>query len=146
VSRSGYVEDGDYALANLWPSIVDRTIKGKRGQSFLRELAKVLDEMPEKKLIADELITETGEVCAIGAVCKARGLDTSKVDIYDRYEVGKLVGIAPTLAAEIEYQNDDDFSCRRSVTPEERWVRMRKWVEDNLTDPQRKSGANETNR
>jgi hypothetical protein len=132
MSRSGYSEDGDYALANLWPNIVDRSIKGRRGQAFLTELAKALDEMPEKKLIDGDLITETGEVCAIGAVCKARGLDTSKVDVYDRYEVAKLVGITPTLAAEIEYQNDDDFGYRRSITPEERWIRMRKWVASML--------------
>lgn len=132
MSRSGYSEDGDYSLANLWPNIVDRAIKGKRGQAFLHELAKALDEMPEKKLIAGDLVTETGEVCAIGAVCKARGLDTSKVDIHDRYEVGKLVGIAPTLAAEIEFHNDDDFGYRRDVTPEERWSIMRKWVASQL--------------
>lgn len=135
MSRSGYYEDGDDNFSNLWPNIVNRSIKGKRGQAFLSELAKALDEMPEKKLIAGDLVTETGEVCAIGAVCKARGLDTSKVDVYDRYDVAGLVGIAPTLAAEIEYQNDDDFGYRRDVTPEERWTRMRKWVEKNLTAP-----------
>ena len=134
MSRSGYCEDGDNELANLWPNIVDRSIKGKRGQSFLMELAVAMDAMPEKKLIADDLVTETGEVCAIGVVCKARGLDTTGVDIHDRYEVGKLVGIAPTLAAEIEYLNDDDFGYRRCGTesPEQRWTRMRKWVTDNL--------------
>lgn len=134
MSRSGYCEDGDYDLSNLWPNIVKRSIKGKRGQAFLKELAAAMDAMPEKKLIANDLVTETGEVCAIGVVCKARGLDTNGVDIYDRDEVGKLVGIAPTLAAEIEYQNDDDFSYRRSETPEQRWARMRKWVTDNLKD------------
>lgn len=132
MSRSGYCEDGDYGAANLWPNIVDRAIKGKRGQAFLSELAKALDEMPEKKLISGDLVTEAGEVCAIGAVCMARGLDTSKVDIEDRYAVGALVGISGTLAAEIEYQNDDDFGYRRDVTPEERWTRMRKWVATQL--------------
>lgn len=131
MSRSGYSEDGDYAGANLWPNIVERSIKGKRGQSFLKEMAKALDDMPEKKLISGDLITETGEVCAIGAVCKARGLDVSSVDPDDRYDVGKLVGIAPTMAAEIEYQNDE---IRCSNSPEERWIRMRKWVGDNLME------------
>lgn len=132
MSRSGYSEDGDYSLANLWENIINRSIKGKRGQAFLQELAAALDAMPEKKLIAGELITETGEVCAIGAVCKARGLDTSNVDIYDRYEVGKLMGISPTLAAEVEHLNDDDFGHSRCSTPEERWTRMRKWVSNNI--------------
>lgn len=132
MGRSGYCEDGDYSMANLWPAIVQRSINGKRGQAFLKELAAAMDAMPEKRLIADDLVTETGEVCAIGAVCKARGLDTKGVDVYDRYEVGKLVGIAPTLTAEIEYLNDDDFGYQRSESPEQRWTRMRKWVEDQI--------------
>jgi hypothetical protein len=58
VSRSGYCEDGDTALVNLWPNILARAVKGKRGQAFLKELASALDAMPEKKLIAHDLITE----------------------------------------------------------------------------------------
>lgn len=129
MSRSGYSEDGDYATASLWESIVKRSINGKRGQAFLMELARALDEMPNKKVITNELITEAGEVCAIGAVFKARGLDVSAVDADCRYDVGKLAGISPSMAAEIEYQNDE---VRCSNTPEERWTRMRKWVADNL--------------
>lgn len=132
MSRSGYSEDGDYAGASLWENVVNRSIKGKRGQAFLRELVTALDAMPNKRLIAAELITETGEVCAIGAVCKARGLDVSHVDADCRYDVGKLVGIAPTMAAEIEYQNDE---VRCSNTPEQRWERMRKWAVDKLDSP-----------
>lgn len=131
MSRSGYSEDGDYAGANLWENIVNRSIKGKRGQTFLRELATALDEMPNKRLITDELISETGEVCAIGAVCKARGLDVNAVDADCRYDVGKLVDIAPTMAAEIEYQNDE---VRCSNTPEQRWTRMREWVAERLRE------------
>ncbi len=131
MSRSGYSDDGDYAAANLWENIVNRSIKGKRGQAFLAELAKAMDEMPDKKLIADDLVTETGEVCAIGVVCKARGLNVSAIDKDCRYDVGNLLGIAPTLAAEIEYQNDEaDRSYME--TPEQRWVRMRKWVAKQL--------------
>lgn len=135
MSRSGYSEDGDYALVNLWENIVNRSIQGKRGQAFLKELAAAMDAMPEKRLIADDLVTETGEACAIGVVCKSRGLDTSGVDVCDRYAVGRLVGIAPTLAAEIEYNNDE--RGRHDETPEQRWVRMRKWVYDCLTKKER---------
>jgi len=130
MSRSGYSDDGEYNLMNLWGNIVDRSIKGKRGQAFLRELAQAMDAMSAKRLIANDLVTETGEVCAIGVVCKARGLKTEDVDVYDRYAVGNLVNIAPTLAAEIEYHNDE---CgRHDETPEQRWARMRNWVDNQL--------------
>lgn len=130
MSRSGYSDECEYL--DLYRGNVERTIKGKRGQAFLREMAKALDEMPEKKLISGELVGESG-VCAIGAVCKARGLDVRKVDEFDPHEVADLVGISTPLAAEIAYLNDDnDFYYRRHETPEERWQRMRKWVQENI--------------
>lgn len=130
MSRSGYSDDGDYI--NLYRAAVNRAINGKRGQAFLQELARSLDKMPEKRLIAEELITNTGEVCAIGAVCKSRGISVLGVDYDDPYEVGKLVGISQAMAAEIEYENDE--RTRHDETPEHRWKRMRKWVADNLID------------
>jgi hypothetical protein len=130
MSRSGYSDDLEENLLNLYRGNVDRAIKGKRGQSFLKELAKALDEMPEKRLIRNELISEAG-VCAIGSFCKAHGLDVSKVDECDPQEVGDLVGIARPLAAEIAYLNDDHENYRfYQETPEQRWSRMREWVRD----------------
>lgn len=131
MSRSGYSDEGDYL--ELYRYTVERSITGKRGQAFLRELAKGMDEMTEKRLIADELVTATGEVCAIGVVCKARGLNTADVDFHDADAVGKLVGISRAMAAEIEYENDE---ARQDETPEKRWVRMRKWVDNNLEQPE----------
>ena len=131
MSRSGYSDDCEYL--ELYRATVDRTIAGKRGQAFLREMATAMDAMPEKKLIADELINAEGACCAIGTVCKARNIDVSKVDYYDPDEVGKLVGISRSLAAEIEYINDDDF--RYGESPEHRWERIRKWIDKNLMEP-----------
>lgn len=129
MSRSGYSEDGgDYA--DLYRGSVERAINGKRGQAFLKELAGAMDAMPEKKLIAHELISAEGAVCTIGVVCKARGIDVSKVDVGDADRVGGLVGIAQSMAREIEFENDE--RSRRDETPEQRWLRMRKWVNDNL--------------
>lgn len=129
MSRSNYVEDYDHM--NLYRATVERAIKGKRGQAFLKELAKALDEMPNKRLISSELITETGEVCAIGAVCKARGLNVEGIDTEDPDMVGGLVGISRSMAAEIEFENDE--VCEGS-TPEDRWTRMRRWVDSQLKD------------
>lgn len=138
MSRSGYTDDGDYI--NLYRAAVERAINGKRGQSFLQEMAKAMDEMPEKRLIASELIAESGEVCAIGSVCKARGLDVSKVDCYDADEVCSLVGISRAMASEIAFENDER---RRDETPEQRWVRMRKWITENLMTAPRGEGVGE---
>lgn len=128
MSRSGYSDDYDYS--NLYRGSVERAIYGKRGQVFLRELAEAMDAMPEKRLIAHELISESGEMCTIGVVCKKRGLDVNDIDIHDPSMVGALVGIAQSMAAEIEYKNDEGSGFKE--TPEDRWIRMRKWADDSL--------------
>ena len=59
MSRSGYddydgCENPEWALIR-WRGAVHSALCGKRGQAFLREMALALDEMGEKRLIADEL-------------------------------------------------------------------------------------------
>lgn len=130
MSRSGYSEDCDNL--NLYRGTVARTLRGKRGQQFLRELIAALDALPEKILIAGELITEHGECCAIGAVCKARSLDVSHVDYYDPERVGNLMGISSVMAAEIAFENDEAWA---DYGPELRWKRMREWATENLIAP-----------
>jgi len=132
MSRSGYSDDCENY--NLWRGVVSNAIGGKRGQAFLRALAEALDAMPEKVLIAGELVTEKGECCAIGAVCKARSLDVSNVDYEDPDRVAKLIDVAPAMAAEIAFMNDE--YGKENELPSERWTRMRKWVSDKLrTEP-----------
>lgn len=135
MSRSGYSDDGEYL--ELYRSSVDRSIKGRRGQFFLRELAQEMDKMPVKRLIKDALLDEQGEVCAIGVVCKARGIDIDQIDYFCPENVGKAVGISRALAAEIAYENDESVDWNSPAnapteTPEARWVRIRRWVEANL--------------
>jgi len=135
MGRSGYSDDwdGDGMPPEFWQQAVAQSIKGKRGQAFLRELATAMDAMTEKRLIAEELVTPEGECCTMGVICKARGLDLSEVDPYDREQVAKLFNIAPAMAAEIAHENDRDFEYKRSEEiPEKRWVRMRKWVRRNV--------------
>ena len=131
MSRSGYRDDYDYDGPNPWPASVARSIKGKRGQNFLKELAAAMDAMPEKALITDELVTADGSCCTIGVVCKARGLDVSNVEVEDSEAVGEVVGISKYMASEIEYFNDE--VCENQ-TPEERWVRMRAWVQCRIRE------------
>lgn len=133
MSRSGYTDDCDDVLAiGRWRGMVSSAIRGRRGQAFLREMAAAMDAMPEKVLIANELIDQDGDCCAIGSVCKARQLDVTGVDVNDRDEVGILVGIAPAMAAEIEHINDECGPYGRDETPESRWVRVRAWIDSKL--------------
>lgn len=132
MSRSGYSDDGEIPVA-LWRKAVDHAILGKRGQAFLYELAAALDAMPVKELIAEEIVSASGEVCAIGAVAVARKLDVTRLDDGDGEAVGQAFGVARTLACEIAYQNDEWGP--RAETPAERWLRMRAWVECQLQAP-----------
>jgi hypothetical protein len=82
MSRAQYSEDIDGWELIRWRGAVAKAIKGKRGQAFLREMLIALDALPDKRLIAREL-EKDGEVCAIGSVGKARGIDLSTVDPED---------------------------------------------------------------
>ncbi|KAB2839533.1 hypothetical protein F9K50_07400 [bacterium] len=130
MSRSGYSEDygeDNPGLLDLYRHAVDRALQGKRGQAFLKEMLAALDALPNKRLIADQFEDADGDVCALGSVGKARGLDMSKLEPGDNDNVGKLFGIARSMAAEIQFENDDDFCCREK-SPEARFARVREWV------------------
>lgn len=160
MSRSGYSDDCDdqWQFA-LWRGTVKRSLRGKRGQTFLKELLSALDAMPEKKLVrnvlevdgfagryedaiivgADSLVSEDGtvsaigDVCAIGAVGRARGVDMSKLDPEDIETVAETFGISGAMAREIVYWNDEGSSRE---TPEARYQRMRAWVVNQITPSQ----------
>lgn len=130
MSRSGYVDDGDLENWSLirWRGQVASAIRGKRGQAFLRELIAALDALPEKKLIANKLEL-AGNVCAIGSVGRARGVDMSTLDVYDYDKIAAVFGVAHQLVQEIEWMNDEGFYGH---TPEARWKFMRDWAVSNL--------------
>lgn len=148
MSRSGYSEDGDSdnPIMYLWQSIVDRAIGGKRGQKLLKDLADALDAMPLKRLVAGSFLRGAGEVCVLGALGIARGLDLSpleraaELNLDDEYTdvagpAGEAFGVARSMAAEIMWQNDGSSYSPfgKDETPEERWARMRAWVEKRIT-------------
>lgn len=127
MGRSGYSEDYDDNAGYLYRGAVQSAINGRRGQAFLKELLATLDAMPEKRLIAREL-EEDGDVCAIGSVGKARGIDLSELDPDDAEGVAATFGIAPAMAREIVFENDDEWGFSGNETPEARFERVRKWV------------------
>ncbi|MGE7207479.1 hypothetical protein ACQKJZ_17600 [Sphingomonas sp. NPDC019816] len=134
MSRAGYTEDYDFdQWAHIrWRGAVASSIKGKRGQAFLRELADALDAMPEKRLIAGDLEREDN-VCTIGSLGKVRGVDMAKLDPEDPGPIADAFGIAEPLVREIEYMNDE--AGWYNETPEARWKRMRAWVEASIMKP-----------
>ena len=134
MSRSGYSYDCSGAELNLWRGAVNRAIKGKRGQAFLRETLAALDAMPEKRLTVDTLHEPiSGEFCTLGAVGAARRMDMKPLEHADRESIAKAFGIAQALAAEIMFENDDwGYWGGSHDTPEQRWSRMRLWVAGNI--------------
>jgi hypothetical protein len=140
MSRSGYSDDCENIA--MWRGMVASATRGKRGQALLRALLEALDAMPEKRLIPHELESD-GEVCALGALGRARGMDISKLDPEEPEEVAAAFNIAPCLAQEIVYMNDE-YRARRydpkivgyvDMTPEERWQQMRDWVAKQIRRP-----------
>jgi hypothetical protein len=128
MSRSGYTNDCNYL--DLYREAVERAIHGKRGQAFLKALGKALDAMPVKRLIADDYLS-SGEVCAIAVLGLARGVEMSEwnADDPDHEAIGKAFNIAPSLSREVAYMNDEN---RHNESPEQRWIRMRAWVRENM--------------
>lgn len=127
MSRSGYTEDCEYL--ELYRNSVERALKGKRGQKFLRELAEAMDTMAVHELHAGTVLDAEGGVCAMGTVCIKRGLEIVP-EFDDPWVVAEYLGITKSMASEIAWINDE--ANLRNETPSERWTRVRKWVEDNL--------------
>jgi hypothetical protein len=134
MSRSGYVDDGDNWGLIRWRGAVASAIRGRRGQAFFAELLLALDAMPERRLI-DNALKADGGFCTIGVIGAARGLDMSKINPDDPEEVSRMFDIAEALAQEVAYMNDEDVPWFKEESPEERFVRMRKWVAMKIKVP-----------
>ena len=126
MSRSDYSYDFDSWALIRWRGAVASAIRGKRGQALFVEMKDALDAMPIKELIAEDLIRD-GEVCALGCVGLARGLDMTPLDPEDYDAVAAAFGLPEALVREIESVNDNDDSYSKE-TPERRWTRVREWV------------------
>lgn len=146
MSRSGYSDDCDNNWSHIcWRGAVNSALRGKRGQSFLRELAAAMDAMPVKRLVTEELQAD-GEFCTLGVVGNARGMDMHVIDPDDAETVAHKFGLASAMVREIVWENDEHpgvYGLRedgtqgwRRETPEERWSRMRAWVNSNLKGDQ----------
>lgn len=73
-----------------------------------------------------------GDVCALGALGRVRGLDMIGLNPDEPEGVAAAFDIASPLAREIVYMNDECINY--SETPERRWQRMREWIASQITD------------
>lgn len=123
------------------PNVLRDTVLGmrsERGQRFLRDLRDALDAMPQKRLVALKYKTSDGEYCAVGCVAEARGVDLSTVvdhtgdDAVDCFSVTLPfhLNVNGNVVAWIEAENDRTASTE---SPEDRWRRMRAWVEKYIS-------------
>lgn len=139
MGRHGYHDDLDQRDLAMWRGRVASAIRGKRGQAMLRELRDALDSMPEKRLIARVLQTKAGECCTLGRLAAVKGMDYTEYeddecaqqDLRDDLSVG--LNVSACLIQEVEYENDEGAW---EETPEQRWTRMRAWVERQLAKPE----------
>ena len=107
--------------------------KGKRGQVFFKALLDSLDGMGVKRLITGELEV-SGEFCALGVLGFSSGVDMAVIDPYEPQEVSEAFDIAGALAQEVMFMNDEYYYFVDFETPEQRWVRMRKWVSEQIVE------------
>lgn len=72
-----------------------------------------------------------GDVCALGALGRVRGMDMADLDPECSENVAAAFDIAEPLAREIVFWNDEAGPYQE--TPEQRWQRMRRWIESQIT-------------
>lgn len=143
--RINCVDEEDFpGQFNLWQANCLRSIKGKAGQSSLRDLEKALLALPSKRLIINELEDADGEVCAIGALAKYRGHTPRADPEYEMEEVGMEMGMPALVAWKIVSMNDLELDWRWDkqlgkqvqITPEERYERILRQVQQWLVAPE----------
>lgn len=150
MSRSGYSDEYECDYPNaiyLYRQAVDCAIVGKRGQKLFRDVVDALDALPYKRLAVGSFQRTDGEVCTLGALGCARELDMNDLNRYAqeamddewlaenvRNAAAEAFDIAPVLAAEVMYHNDEVEGrfYGAAETPEERWIRMRCWVASQI--------------
>jgi hypothetical protein len=153
MSRIGYSEEEDYpGQFGLWQANCSRSLRGARGQAALRELEAALLALPEKRLIAGELQNAEGEVCAVGALKKYRGITETNADPNrDMEEVGVELEMPRLVAWKVVYLNDIEIDGHYEIlegavqsryenvlrqfvppTPEDRYKRVLAWVQGQL--------------
>jgi hypothetical protein len=115
----------------LFRANVDRSLRGKKGQQELRELRDALLALRKKRLIAGALTDTKGNVCAIGAYAKHKGMDPASFYLWkiDPLVLGESCGMPDLVAWRIVEMNDVDLA---GINPNHRYDMMLGWVESKI--------------
>jgi hypothetical protein len=127
-------------------------VTGRKGQAALRALEAALVALPRPRLVAGQLVTAEGDVCAVGAL-KAHALATHTLkapvadaiklmvdtyaawfddeELFEEWEDETIIAavgcrMTPALAELVGEANDDPWPGPE--TPEQRYTRMLRWV------------------
>lgn len=108
MSRISYSDEEEFpGQFALWQANCRRSLHSKAGREALREVEAALVAMPEKHLIRG-YIEDEGQVCAIGAAIKARGLlDKVDEDDYTDDTAVELLGFPRLVAWKLVELNDE---------------------------------------
>jgi hypothetical protein len=143
--------DGEGVHPLMWEQTCRNAIRGQKGQAVLRELKEALLGLPQQRLI-DGAFSREGEVCALGALARHRFAAGQKIcwgesviaslpqleerlgdDLEEDFitlDLGERMGLKRALALAISFENDEGTWA--SETPEQRYWRILRWVENNL--------------
>lgn len=160
MSRIGWSEDESFpGQFEIWQANCRRSLRGRKGQAALRELETALVALESKRLIAHALENEDGDVCAIGALVKAKGIAPKADPEWQMEDVGVECGLPRLVAWKVVELNDIHLDGRYVVmegptrpterfryrgagggcgsifvplTPEERYTRVLAWVRSEL--------------
>lgn len=151
MSRSSYSDDyGDDfpGQIDLYRGNVARSIRSKAGQARLRELRDALLRLPAKALEADifaEGDMAAPRVCALGAwALDKHGGDpaAARAMLMDGYDADYRTAhaLAPhgwpkLVVMEAIFVNDEGEYVCQTETPEQRYIRVLKWVEKSVLPP-----------
>jgi hypothetical protein len=152
-------DDCDRIPEGLWKGATKQAFNSKHGQAILRDVEAALLALPDKRLIRDQLATDTGEVCLVGAYCafkveqetgashrlavkslaESRGgysgnrfgnnPDDDAADIFDTAYEGQRRGMRHVMAWELANLNDNELAM---LTPEQRYDRCLEFVREHL--------------
>lgn len=138
---SRFNDYGEEDFPNQWALYSQarrNAVRGRKGRAILAELETALMAMPAKRLIEGSLCRD-GEVCALGALARHRGIGDAAMrplDGDDAWYVAQWasdsLGLSEALAAEIEWQNDESDLMLPRETPEQRYERVLAWVRNRL--------------
>lgn len=129
MTRSGYTDDEhDWGFIR-WRGAVNSALRGRRGQAFLSEMLVALDALPAPRLIKGDIVKH-GECCGMGAVALKRGMDVARIDPDDPDTVAARFDLSVAMARELAFINDE--AGLTGETPEQRFIRVRAWVVQQL--------------